>query len=191
MYTSQENDRSHRRILMAGLALSLAVHAAVLAFAQITIPGSPGGADALRIVELADPIERVAPLEVVSLRRSATPGGGTEQASVVRDIAVPRFASVPAVLSAAVPNPIALLEKIEEKEKPENPVASYAMITPFRADASENPSALRPIDDRPVAVLAALPHVGQSGVGVTIGGGHCPTPGGMHRIAFSRTGPTF
>lgn len=191
MHTSRENDRSYRRILMAGLALSLAAHVAVLAFAKVTIPGSPGGEDALRIVELAEPIERVAPLEVVSLPRSLAPGGGAEGASVVRDIAVPRFASVPAVLSSAVPNPITLLEKIEEKERPENPVASYAMITPFRVDASENPSALRPIDDRPVAVLAALPHVGQSGVGVTIGGGHCPTPGGLHRIAFSRTGPTF
>lgn len=189
MHTSREYDRRHRRILMAGVALSLAVHVAVLAFAKVTIPGSPGGEDALRIVELADPIERVAPLEVISLRGTSTPGAGTEQASV--DIAVPRFASVPAVLSAAVPNPVTLLEQIEVEEKPENPVASYAQITPFRADASDRPSELRPIDDRPVAVLAALPHVGQSGVGVTIGGGHCPTPGGVHRIAFSRTGPTF
>lgn len=191
MYTSREYDRSYRRILMAGLALSLAVHVVALAFAKVTIPGSTDGGDALRVVELAEPIEWVAPLEVVNLPQSSAPGGSGEQASVVRDIAVPRFASVPAALSAAVPNPITLLEKIEEKEKPENPVASYATITPFRADASENPSALRPIDDRPVAVLAALPNVGQSGVGVTIGGGHCPTPGGVHRIAFSRTGPTF
>jgi hypothetical protein len=192
MDTRKAYDRSYRRILTIGLVLSFAAHVAVLAFAQVAVPGSSAGVEAMRVVELVDPIERVAPMEVVRLAdASALAGGGSASAAPAREVSMPAFASVPAVLTAAVPNPIALLEKIEEVEETGNPVASYAMITDFRADAVENPSPLRSVDDRPVSVLASLGNVGGSGVGVSIGGGHCPSPGGLHQIAFSRTGPTF
>jgi hypothetical protein len=193
MDTRKQHDRNYRRILTAGLVLSFGAHVAVLAFAKVAIPGSHESVEAMRVVELIAPVERVAPLEVVRLPETPAraAGGGSSSAVPVREALIPAFASVPAVLAAVVPNPIALLEKIEEVDKPENPVASYAMITDFRADASDNPSSLRPVDDRPVAVLASLGNVGGSGVGVSIGGGHCPSPGGLHQIAFSRTGPTF
>lgn len=192
MDARKEYDRIYRRVFTAGLVLSVAAHVAVFAFAKISVPASADSVSAMRVVELVDPIEREAPLEVVRLADATFPaGGGSASTTPTGRVSVPAFAAVPAVLTAAVPNPIALLEKIEEVERPENPVASYAMITDFRADATENPGSLRPVDDRPVSVLAALGNVGGSGVGVSIGGGHCPSPGVLRHSGFSRTGPTF
>jgi len=121
-------------------------------------------------------------LEVVQLRepREVTDRDGGSASSraeeVPQRVSVPTTSSVRASLSMAIPNPLALLEVLEEEEKRENPVATYANLSDFAVDAIENPRALRSMDDRPIAILAALASVG-NGSGATIGGGHCPSPG--------------
>ncbi|MFQ5529723.1 MAG: hypothetical protein ACE5FP_05175 [Gemmatimonadota bacterium] len=191
MRTRSDRERAYRIAVAGGLVLSIGAHLAVFAFGRLAIEGRSEAKRVVRLVELAVPIERDIPLEVIQFREpdavSETSAGST---AVPRRVSAPAFASVPATLSAAIPNPLALLNKLEEAEKPENPVASYDNITDFMVDASANPRPLRPMDDRSVAVLAALSAVGGSGSGVYVGGGHCPSPGGFRQSLFARI-PNF
>ena len=191
MRTRSDRERSYRRAVAGGIVLSIALHVAVLAYGRIAIESPSEAGRTLRLVQLADVIERDAPLEVVQLRDPVTntdrAGGSASSlaAEVPRRVFAPPFASVRATLSSAIPNPLALLKMLEVEEKPENPVASYANLSDFMVGASQNPRSLRSMDDRSVAVLAALASVGGSGSGVTIGGGHCPSPGIFRQVSFS------
>ena len=172
--------------------LSIALHVAVLAYGGLGIESLSEAGRSLRLVQLADVSEWDAPLEVVQLRELVTDaeaGGSASSfaAEIPRRVSVPTFASVAATLSSAIPNPLALLQILEEEEKPENPVASYANLSDFMVGASQSPRLLRSMDDRSVAVLAALASVGGNGSGVTIGGGHCPSPGIFRQNSFSLT----
>ncbi|MDH3296936.1 MAG: hypothetical protein OEM23_03580 [Gemmatimonadota bacterium] len=184
MLARTHRDRTYRLAVASGIVVSVAVHVAVLAFGRLAIEGRSEADRGVRLVALMDPIVRDAPVEVVKLREpEATTGlSGSSEAAPAK-IPAPAFASVRAAISAAIPNPLAALQKIEQAAKPENPVASYANITDFMADSSANPRPLRPMDDRPISVLAALSRAGSGGGGVSVGGGHCPAPGGP-RVAF-------
>ncbi|TFG66882.1 MAG: hypothetical protein E4H28_00400 [Gemmatimonadales bacterium] len=182
MRTRTHRERSYRRAVAGGVALSIAAHVALLAYGRIAIDSFVDPGRTVRLVQLAEVIERDVPLEVVRIRepKDLTQRAGGSQSSLAAEIpqrvSSPTFSSVSATLTAAIPNPLALLEVLEQEEKPENPVASYANLSDFAVDASSNPRPLRSMDDRPIGVLAALASVG-NGSGVTIGGGHCPSPG--------------
>jgi hypothetical protein len=191
MSTRSDRERSYRRAVAGGVVLSIAIHVAVLAYGRIAIDPPSEAGRSLRLVQLADGIEWDAPLEVIQLREPVTDNdraGGSAlslAAEIPRRVSTPAFASIPATLSAAIPNPLALLEMLEEEEKRENPVASYANLSDFMVGASDNPRPLRATDDRSVAVLAALASVGGNGSGVSVGGGHCPSPGIFRQHSFS------
>ena len=186
MRTRSDRERAYRLAVAGGFILSVAAHLVLLAFGSLVIEGRSEAERSVRLVELVDPIVRDAPLEVIQLREPeiahATAGGSA--AAVPQRVSSPAFASISATVNAAIPNPLAMLDKLEEAEEPENPVASYANITDFMTDASASPRPLRPMDDRPVSVLAALSRAGSGGSGVTVGGGHCPSPGGLRRTPF-------
>jgi hypothetical protein len=179
MRTRTDRERSYRRAVAGGVVLSIAAHIAVFAFGSMVVVPPAESGRFIRLVQLADVMEPSQPLEVVQLRvqpEFSERQGGSASSYAADVVAAPAFAPLPASLRVAIPNPLALLRVIEVKEKPENPVASYAYLSDFAVDASANPRALRSMDDRPLAVLAALASVGQ-GSGATIGGGHCPSPG--------------
>lgn len=192
MRTRSDRERAYRLAVAGGIVVSVAAHLVLLAFGSLVIEVRSEADRSVRLVELADPIVRDAPLEVIQLREPAispaTAGGAA--APIPQRVSSPAFASIPATVSAAIPNPLAMLQKLEEKKESENPAASYANITDFMTDASANPRPLRPMDDRPVSVLAALSRAGSGGSGVTMGGGHCPSPGGLRRTPFVRI-PNF
>ncbi len=191
MRTRSDRERSYRRAVAGGVLLSIALHVAVLAYGRISIDSLSEDGRPLRLVQLAETMEWDSPLEVVQLRELIKdidrPGGSASSlaAEIPQRVSAPTFATVRASLSAAIPNPLALLELIEEEEKPENPVASYSDLSDFMVGASENPRPLRSMDGRSVAILAALSSVRGSGSGVTIGGGHCPSPGIFRQNSFS------
>ena len=182
MRTRSDRERSYRRVVAGGVVLSIAAHVAVLAFGRVVVKAPSESARSVRLVDLENILERDVPLEVVQLRepREVTDRDGGSASSraeeVPQRVSVPTTSSVRASLSMAIPNPLALLEVLEEEQKRENPVATYANLSDFAVDAIENPRALRSMDDRPIAILAALASVG-NGSGATIGGGHCPSPG--------------
>ena len=184
MRTTSDRERSYRRVVAAGVLISVAAHVAVLAYGSIVVRAPAESGRSVRLVQLEDIIERNVnvPLEVVQLRvqRDFTDRAAGSASSVSPQIpqrvSAPTFVSVHASLSLAIPNPLALLRVLEVEEKPENPVASYANLSDFAVDASVNPRPLRSTDDRPIGVLAALASVA-NGSGATIGGGHCPSPG--------------
>lgn len=192
MGTRRDRERSYRRAVAGGIVLSIALHVAVLAYGGLAIESVSETGQSLRLVQLADVTEWDAPLEVVQIRElmTDTDAGGSASSfatemEIPRRVSAPTFASIAATLSSAIPNALALLEILEEEEKPENPVASYADLSDFMVGASQNPRLLRSMDDRSVAILAALASVGGNGGGVTIGGGHCPSPGIFRQNSFS------
>ena len=81
--------------------------------------------------------------------------------------------------------PIMFLESLEQPDAEENPAVTYATVSDFLVAASPNPQPLRPIDDRPVEVLAT---VGGSGRGFGIGGDgpHCKPQRGPD-LRFTRS----
>jgi hypothetical protein len=181
-------DRSYRRALVIGIGLSVAVHAVVLAYGRLGVKGMGEERSALRLLTLADDeTPRDAPLEVIEIREAtATEAGGSP--ATARLATIPAVPQLAAALSAGVPQPAMFLEELEEREDPENPAVSYASVSDYLLTMSPNPKALRPIDDRPVEVLARIGGSGR-GVGVGVGGGHCPPGGlpGLRRSAVNRT----
>jgi len=181
MRTRIERERSYRRAVVGGVVASVGAHVALLAYGSIAINSTIDPDRSVRLVQLAEVIERDVPLEVVQIREprdlTQRTGGSAPSfaAEIPKLVTSPAFSSVSATLSAAIPNPLALLEVLEQEEAPENPVASYADLSDFAVGATSNPRPLRSMDDRPIEVLAALASV-SNGSGVSIGGGHCPSP---------------
>lgn len=164
---------SYRRSLAIGLAVSAAAHAAILGLARWDRPGVPVGEREILLVELPEEdafrerLER--PLEVVRVRlapaAAAASAGGSASAPPAR-------VTVPAALAAAIPTPRLLLEKVRTRDEEEPPAAAYVSVEDLLIRRGPNPRALRPIDDRPIEVLAAIARAeaGRGG-GIRIGGG--------------------
>lgn len=180
MRTRTERERSYRTAVIGGIVLSVAAHVAVLAYGSIAINSTIDRDRSVRLVQLAEVLEQDMPLEVVQIRepKDLTQRNGGSSPSFTADIpqlvTSPASSSAPATLSAAIPNPLAVLEVLEQEEAPENPVASYANLSDFAVNARSSPRPLRSMDDRPIEVLAALASV-SNGSGVSMGGGHCPS----------------
>ncbi|MEN8144058.1 MAG: hypothetical protein ABFS14_03825 [Gemmatimonadota bacterium] len=174
-----EADRTFKRALWGGLAASVALHGALLAFGQLSLP-SFGGADSTgpRLVSLPADIEAESPLEVVNIQpvEAAAEAGG---ASAAASAALARLPSMNAVLSAAIPSPGVMMDLIELPAKEEAAAVTYASAGGF-GNSAASVSSYRSTDGRSVAVLAAIG--GERGTygGFGIGGGHCP-PGGFNQ----------
>lgn len=184
MGDGRQFDRSWRRAVGIGIAVSLVAHAALLAWVRFGVDGGPAPTGrALAVIPLPETPEtepeREEPLQVLAL---ATPAGGSRAAAGPRPEPVPttpRFASEPAGLAAprVSAEPIVFLDSLARPTERENPAARYARVSDFLVSGSAEPGPFRPIDDRPVDVLARIGAGRGTGTGIGVGGGHCPPRG--------------
>ncbi|MCL7968060.1 MAG: hypothetical protein M8867_00355, partial [marine benthic group bacterium] len=94
-------------------------------------------------------------------------------------LTLPDVAPIPVAVSEGAAQPVRFLELLEEEEEEEQPAARYARVSDFLVSSSAEPGPFRPIDDRPVDVLARIGAGRGTGMGVGVGGGHCPPRGGL------------
>ncbi len=177
-------DRSWRRAIWGGIALSVVAHAALLAWVRFSIEGNGPQATAGPMVVIPLPEEprpepRDRPLQVVEI--AARPAGGSPasaSASAPRPAPVPsapRVGEVSASLAVERPTrPVVFLDALDEPDEKENSAESYARVSDFLVAGSAEPGPFRPIDDRPVDVLARIGAGRGTGVSGGVGGGHCP-----------------
>jgi hypothetical protein len=181
MTDARRFERSWRRAVLIGIVVSVAAHAALLAWVRFGVDAgrtAPGGA--LVVVPLPETRpavpERDAPLQVVEL---ASPAGGSRAAAGPRREPVartPRLAAIPSSLAMASRSaePVVFLDALAEPEEEENPSGRYARVSDFLVPGSAEPGPFRPIDDRPVDVLARIGAGRGTGTGIGVGGGRCP-----------------
>jgi hypothetical protein len=161
-------EKRYRVALAVGLVVVVALQAALFAWS-----GADDGDAERPVAQLVDMPESDAPLADVA--EAVTPEPENEaapkQADVMTMAAIPSIPKLTAAMANAV-QPVMFLENLDEPEAEENPAVTYASVSAFVAPGDENAQALRPIDDRPVSVLAAI---GGSGRGMGIGGDgpHC------------------
>jgi hypothetical protein len=177
-------EKRYRVALAAGLVVVVALQAALFAW---------GGADDVQrersersVAQLVDLPESGAPLEDVAEVVTPEPQDdlAPKQADVTTLAAIPSIPSLTAAMANAV-QPLMFLENLDERQVEENPAVTYASVSPFVVPGDGDAQALRPIDDRPVSVLAAI---GGSGRGIGIGGDgpHCAPGDGRPRM-FTRS----
>ena len=184
MADGRQFERSWGRAVGIGFVVSLLAHAALLAWVRFGIDGAPAAPGrALVVVPLPEASdvepEREEPLRVVAL---ATPAGGSPAAAGPRPEPVPttpRLASEPvgATVPRASAEPIVFLDSLARPAERENPSGRYARVSDFLVAGSAEPGPFRPIDDRPVDVLARIGAGRGTGTGIGVGGGHCPPRG--------------
>ncbi len=184
MADGSQFERSWRRALGIGIAVSLVAHAALLAWVRFGIDGGPAETGrALLVIPLpetpeAEPVDEE-PLRVLAV---ATPAGGSRAAAGPRPEPVPttpRLATEPVGIGVprASAEPIVFLDSLARPAERENPAARYARVSDFLVAGSAEPGPFRPIDDRPVDVLARIGAGRGTGTGIGVGGGHCPPRG--------------
>jgi len=184
MADDRRMDRGWRRAMVAGIAMSVIAHAALLAWVRFSVePTSPGATRAaLRVVPLPEDAwqpDPDRPMEVVELAEAAVGGAPAASPSPAKKLSLADVAPIPAAVATGTPRPVQFLETLEEKEEEEQPAARYARVSDFLVSSSAEPGPFRPIDDRPVDVLARIGAGRGTGMGVGIGGGHCPPRGGL------------
>lgn len=163
-------ERRFRVALGIGLLVVVALAAALYAGSDGDPRGPSGERAAAQLVDLP---ETDAPLADVAETPTPDPAEGpaprrADAATLASLPSVPRLKS--AMADAA--EPIMFMENLEQPGAEEHPAVSYASVSDFLVAAEPDPQPLRPIDDRPVEVLAT---VGGSGMGIGIGGEgpHC------------------
>ena len=146
-----------------------------MSFSVEAMPGGESGA-ALQVIPLPEdrPEPSDQPLVVVELA-DAFAGGAASASSPITESRLPiaELAPVPTVVSGT-PRPVLHLETLEEEDEKEQAAATYARVSDFLVSPAAEPGPFRPIDDRPIDVLARLSAGRGSGVGASVGGGHCP-----------------
>jgi len=182
MAEGRQYQRSWRRALGIGIAVSLAAHAALLAWVRFGVEGGPAGTDrALVVIPLAEAPdvepEREEPLQVLAVETAA--GGARAAAGPRPEPTTPRLAAEPVGIAfpRASAEPIVFLDSLARPAEQENPAARYARVSDFLVAGSAEPGPFRPIDDRPVDVLARIGAGRGTGTGIGVGGGHCPPRG--------------
>ena len=157
----------------AGLIAGLVVAVCLV----VTLVAWGGGDDAAAAdrptAQLVDLPETDAPLADVA--ETLTPEPAEDPAP--RAAEVTTLASLPSVpkLTAAMADavePLMFMENLNEPEAEQNPAVSYASVSDFLVSSTPNPQPLRPIDDRPVQVLATIGGSGR-GIGIGADGPHC------------------
>jgi hypothetical protein len=169
-------EKRYRLALASGVVVVVMLQAALFAW------GGSGDTDAERparpTAQLVNLPENQAPLADVA--EALTPQPGEEAAPQRADVdelaAIPE---VPKLAAAAATQPLTFMEEVQEPEAKENPAVTYASVSDFLVTSSPNPRPLRPIDDRPVSVLAAIGGT-SGGIGFGGDGPHCkPARPGM------------
>jgi len=158
-------DARHRWALFAGAVVVVGLQVALFAGGRAD-DGAAGERSATQLVQLP---EADAPLADVA--ETLVPGTENEPAPRAAD--APDAASIPSVpliVASDRPDPIMFLERVDDPQAEENPAVTYASVSDFLITDSPDPQALRPIDDRPVEVLAAI---GGSRRGIGADGPHC------------------
>jgi hypothetical protein len=158
-------DRTHRWALLAGVAVVVGLQVALFA---------GGDTDATRSERPAPQLlqlpETDAPLADVA--RTLTPRPADETAPRRADVSdLASIPTVPMITTSDRSEPIMFLERLDDPVAEENPAVTYASVSDFLVSARPNPQALRPIDDRPVEVLAAIASSRRGGIGAD--GPHC------------------
>ncbi len=177
-------EKRYRAALAAGLVVVVALQAALFAW------GSAADADAEQsersVAQLVHMPENDAPLADVAEVLTPEPEeeSAPKRADVLTMAAIPSIPRLTAAMANAV-QPVMFMENLDEPEAAENPAVTYASASDFIVPGTENAQPLRPIDDRPVSVLAAI---GGSGRGMGIGGDgpHCLPGEGRPRM-FTRS----
>lgn len=159
----------YRVALVGGLAVFVVLQAALFAWTRGGDDSEPSSRETARLVNLP---ETGAPLADVS--RAPTPEP-TEDAAP-RRAEVKTLADIPAVpklsASTSAAQPVMFMENLDEPDAEENPAVTYAATSDFFVASGSNAQPLRPIDDRPVSVLAAIGGSGR-GIGIGADGPHC------------------
>ncbi len=185
-------DRGWRGAMTIGIVVSVLAHAALLGLVRFSVEPMSGGASstALRVIPLPaeQPPEADPPMQVIELA-DASAGGSPPAAgpSPAKRLTMPEIAPIPAAVATGAPRPVRFLDILEEEEEEENAAAAYARVSDFLVDPSAEPGPFRPIDDRPVDVLARIGAGRGTGMGVGVGGGHCPPRGGLPSVSRSQT----
>ena len=169
MSERQGMSRRYRAAMAAGLVVVVALQAALFAW---------GGADeaseeradrpAAQLVDLPEseaPLEDVA--EVLTPEPAADPA--PRRADVMTMAAIPSIPKLTAAMADAV-EPMMFLETLDEPESDVHPAVTYSERSEFMV-AGADAQPLRPTDDRPASVLAAIGAT--RGVGIGMGGPHC------------------
>jgi hypothetical protein len=176
-------EQRYRVALAAGLVVVVALQAALFAWGS----GDSAAADQSErpVAQLVDLPENDAPLADVAEVLTPEP----EDEAAPRRADVMTMAAIPSIpkLSAAMANavqPVMFMENLDEPDAEENPAVTYASASQFVAPGSDQAQPLRPIDDRPAAILALG---GNRGRGIGGDGPHClPGEGGRPRM-FTRS----
>lgn len=157
-------EKRYRVALAAGVVV-VALQAALFAWGGAdAADGERSERPAAQLVDLPEsdaPLQDVAEVVIAGPEHDLAP----KQADVATLAAIPSIPKLTAAMANAV-QPVMFMENVEEPEAEENPASTYATVSDFLVAATPNPQALRPIDDRPVSVLAAI---GGSGRGMGIG----------------------
>lgn len=178
-------DRGWRRAMGIGIAVSVVAHAALLAWVKFSVEPMSGGDSraALQVVPLPEDAwepDPDRPMQVVELADATAGGAATASGPAPAEkLSLPDVAPIPAAITTGTPKPVQFLETLEEKDEEEQAAANYARVSDFLVSASAEPGPFRPIDDRPVDVLARIGAGRGTGMGIGIGGGHCPPRGGL------------
>lgn len=176
-------EKRYRAALAAGLVVVVALQAALFAW------GGTDDVDGERaersVAQLIDMPENDAPLADVAEVLTPEPEeeAAPKRADVMTMAAIPSIPKLTAAMANAV-QPVMFLENLDEPDAQENPAVTYASVSHFVAEGADNAQPLRPIDDRPAAVLAMI---GNRGRGIGADGPHClPGDGGRPRM-FTRS----
>lgn len=160
--------KRYRAALAAGLVVVVALQAALFAWGGTDAEAERSDRTTAQLMELP---ETAAPLEDVAEVVTPEPAddAAPRRADVTTMAAIPSVPKLTAAMANAV-QPVMFMENLDEPEAEENPAVSYASVSDFLVASTPNPQPLRPIDDRPVSVLAAI---GGSGRGIGGDGPHC------------------
>ncbi len=161
-------DRRYRAAMAAGLVVVVALQAALFAWGGDETADDRADRSTAQLVDLpesAAPLEDVA--EVLTPEPDSDPA--PKRADVMTMAAIPSIPKLTAAMADAV-EPMMFLETLDEPDAEVHPAVSYSERSDFMV-AGANAQPLRPTDDRPASVLAAI---GASrGVGIGMGGPHC------------------
>lgn len=178
-------EKRYRTALAAGLVVVVGLQAAL--FAWGTGADDVDGERAERpVAQLVDMPENDAPLADVAEVLTPEPEeeAAPKRADVTTIAAIPSVPKLTAAMANAV-QPVMFMENLDEPEAEENPAVTYASVSPFVTEGSEDAQPLRPIDDRPAAVLAMIGG-SRGGIGIGGGGPHCAPGDGRPRM-FTRS----
>lgn len=175
-------EKRYRVALAAGLVVVVLLQAALFAWGSADADAERSERPTAQLVDLP---ENDAPLADIAEVLTPEPEEETapRRADVLTMAAIPSIPKLSAAMSNAV-QPVMFMENLDEPDAEENPAVTYASVTHFVAPGSDQAQPLRPIDDRPAAILAM---VGNRGRGIGAEGPHClPGEGGRPRM-FTRS----